>query len=263
MLSAIARSGFEQPLSLLAQGDASLGEVIGLLLRAPRQQVKSWLDALAEGADAVLREAGRSPEGTGDALVRLARLILDLNARHPGDAGVLVALLLEDRDVAPGEAIYVAPGVPHAYLSGLGVEVMASSDNVLRGGMTSKVVDIEAFLTVLDASVGGGIRVGAISHRITDGPGWRRFLTPSDVFVVDEAEVRGALPVERTGTGPAVLVCLAGAVTVQASDGSEVALERGSAVLLQRGLDPVEVRGSGEVLLARASQSRAAIASVS
>lgn len=263
MLSAIARSGFEQPLSLLAQGDASLGEVIGLLLRAPRQQVKAWLDALAEGADAVLREAGRSPEGTGDALVRLARLILDLNARHPGDAGVLVALLLEDRDVAPGEAIYVAPGVPHAYLSGLGVEVMASSDNVLRGGMTSKLVDIEAFLTVLDASVGGGIRVGAISHRITDGPGWRRFLTPSDVFVVDEAEVRGALPVERTGTGPAVLVCLAGAVTVQASDGSEVALERGSAVLLQRGLDPVEVRGSGDVLLARASQSRAAIASVS
>jgi mannose-6-phosphate isomerase len=121
--------------------------------------------------------------------------------------------------------------------------------------MTSKLVDVDAFLAVLDASPGGGIRVGALSHLVTDQPGWRRFLTPSEAFVVDEAEVQGALRVERDGAGPAILLCLDGAVTVHAVDGSEVALPRGSAALIQRGLDPVEVRGEGSVLLVCAGQS--------
>jgi mannose-6-phosphate isomerase len=132
---------------------------------------------------------------------------------------------------------------------------MASSDNVLRGGMTAKLVDVEAFLAVLDTSVGGGVRVGALSHRVTDGPGWRRLLTPSEAFVVDEAEVSGPLRVERTGSGPAVLLCLDGAVTVRAADGSEATLERGAAALLSRGLDPVQVRGNGRVLHVRAGQT--------
>jgi len=256
MLAEIARTGFEQPLSLLAQGDSILREVVGLLLRASAQQVSDWLGALAQGASDVLRASERRPDAIDASVVRMSRLILDLQARHPGDAGVLVALLLEDRDIMPGEAIYVAPGVPHAYLSGLGVEVMASSDNVLRGGMTSKLVDVDLFLACLDASVGGGRPVGALSHRVTDGPGWRRLLTPSETFVVDEADVRGVLPIERTGSGPAILLCLAGAVTVQAADGSGVALEQGEAVLLHRGLDPAEVRGSGEVLHVRATGTR-------
>jgi len=255
LLSTLAPSGFDEPLALLARGDSRIGEVVALLLRAPRAQVSGWLAALVAGASEILATAVDRPDAGMDGPRRLAGLLLELSARHPGDAGVLVALLLDDRDLEPGEAVFVAPGVPHAYLSGLGVEVMASSDNVLRGGMTTKPVDVEAFLAVLDATVGGGIRVGSLSHRVADPTGWRRFLTPSEAFVLDEADVRGVLRVERVGFGPAVLLCLAGAVTVRATDGSGADLGPGGAVLLRRGLEPVEVRGEGTVVHVRASRS--------
>jgi len=265
LLSTLAPSGFDEPLALLAQGDTSLGEAVGLILRAPQSQVRAWLKSVTAGAAVVLRahmaqaqaqaQAARAAQVPSvPAVVGLAGLLRDLVGRHPGDAGVLVALLLVDHHLARGEAIYVPPGVPHAYLSGLGVEVMASSDNVMRAGMTNKHVDVEAFLSVLDDAVGGGIRVGAISHRVADGGGWRRFLTPSEAFVLDEADVVGALRVERTGAGPGVLLCLSGAVTVRAADGSGAYLSPGDAVLLRRGLDPVEVRGQGTVVHVRAGQ---------
>jgi len=253
LLSTLAPSGFDEPLALLAQGDARLESVVGLLLRAPRSQVRTWLEVLTAGASTVLG-GGHGQASAAPAVVRLAGLLRQLVGRHPGDAGVLVALLLADLDLAPGEALYVAPGVPHAYLSGLGVEVMASSDNVLRGGMTNKHVDVDGFLAVLDAAVDGGVRVGALSHRVADSSGWKRFLTPSEAFVLDEADVRGVLRVERSGVGPGVLLCLAGAVTVRAADGSSAALSPGDAVLLRRGLDPVEVRGQGTVVHVRAGQ---------
>ena len=254
LLSSLAPRGFDEPLALLAHGDPSLGQVVALLLRAGDAQVAGWFDALLAGSSEVLRSARDQPGADTDGLVRLARLLVDLHGRHPRDPGVLVALLLEDRDLSPGEAIYLAPGVPHAYLSGLGVEVMASSDNVLRGGMTSKLVDVEAFLAVLDASAIGATSVGALSHQVGEEGGWHRFLTPSDAFVLDQAEVSGVLRVERTGAGPAVLLCLGGAVTVRAGDGSGADLTPGDAVLLRRGLDPIEVRGEGTVVHARAGR---------
>jgi len=262
LLSSLAPSGFDEPLALLAHGDASLGEVVALLLRADDTKVAAWFDALTNGATMVLRAAADQPGADTDGLVRLTRLFVDLRGRHPRDRGVLVALLLEDRDLSPGEAVYVAPGVPHAYLSGLGVEVMASSDNVLRGGMTSKQVDVEAFLAVLDASAGGGTRVGALASQVGEEGGWQRFLTPSDAFVLDQAEVSGVIRVERTGAGPAVLLCLGGAVTVRAGDGSGADLAPGDAVLLRRGLDPVEVRGEGTVVHARAGRRPVPVAGV-
>jgi len=248
LISGLAPTGFDGPLALLARGDSSLAEVVRTLLGAPESQVRRWLEALVAGAHTVLGSTVEQSDG----VARMAELLVDLEQRHPGDAGVLVALLLDDRDLAPGDAVYVAPGVPHAYLSGLGLEVMASSDNVMRAGMTSKAVDIEAFLAVLDPAVGGGIRVGALSHRVADSSGWRRFLTPTDAFVLDEADVQGVLRVERTGAGPAVLVCLSGSVTVRAADGSGTDLAPGGAALLRRGLDPVEVRGQGVVVHVRA-----------
>jgi mannose-6-phosphate isomerase len=200
---------------------------------------------------------GGSGRNGSPQLLRLARLTLDLTSRFPGDPGVLVALLLDDLDLAPGEAVYVGPGTPHAYLSGLGVEVMASSDNVLRGGMTVKHVDVAAFLDVLDVTAVGARRIGTLSRQY-EGSGWQRHLTPTDAFVLDEAEVDGVLLVERSGAGPSVLLCADGEVTVRAGDGSAAALGPGGAVLLTGGLDPVEVRGRGLVLHACAGSTLAA-----
>lgn len=79
----------------------------------------------------------------GDALTRVAR-------EFPGDAGIAVALLLNFVRLAPGEAIYLAPGNVHSYLSGSGVEILANSDNVLRCGFTPKHVDVAELLQITD-----------------------------------------------------------------------------------------------------------------
>jgi mannose-6-phosphate isomerase len=73
-----------------------------------------------------------------------------LSELYPGDAGVVSALLLNLVRLAPGQAVYLPAGNLHAYLGGMGVEVMASSDNVLRGGLTPKHVNVTELLRVLD-----------------------------------------------------------------------------------------------------------------
>src|SRR6201999_3884389 len=79
-----------------------------------------------------------------------AKTVLELGERYPGDAGVLAALLLNRISLAPGETIFLTAGNLHAYLRGVGVEIMANSDNVLRGGLTPKHVDVPELLRVLD-----------------------------------------------------------------------------------------------------------------
>lgn len=245
LLTAVAPTGAEQLLELLAHGDAGLGGAVAAMLRADRAMRTRLLDAVVHGAQELV--AG---DDADVAVVRLARLAIDLAARFPGDAGVLVALLLEDVELVPGEALYVAPGTPHAYLSGLAVEVMAPSDNVLRGGMTTKHVDVDAFLDVLDTRAVGAPRIGMLARSADRlGPtGWHRHVAPTDAFLVDEVRLAGAVRVGRSGRGPGVLLCLEGRVDVAAADGSGSELGPGGAVLLDDGLDPVEVRGDGLVL---------------
>ncbi|WP_016934666.1 mannose-6-phosphate isomerase, class I, partial [Rhodococcus sp. R1101] len=78
------------------------------------------------------------------------RTALQLADFYPGDAGVLASLLLNRITLQPGEGLYLDAGNLHAYLHGMGVEIMANSDNVLRGGLTPKHVDVPELLRVLD-----------------------------------------------------------------------------------------------------------------
>lgn len=78
------------------------------------------------------------------------RCVLELHDEYPNDVGVLSPFLLNFVKLNPGEAIFLPPGVPHAYLKGAGVELMANSDNVIRGGLTPKHVDVPALLRVID-----------------------------------------------------------------------------------------------------------------
>jgi len=260
LLASVVPSGADAFLASLAGGDAALGDLIGRLLRTDARTTGEVLAAVTAGAGDIVaaarpRDAAEGQQGSPPSgeVLRLARLALDLAGRFPGDPGVLVALLLEDLDLLPGEAVFVGPGTPHAYLSGLGLEVMASSDNVLRGGLTSKHVDVDAFLHVLDPTAIGAMRVGSLATRI-DGSGWQRYITPTDAFLLDEAEMDGVLWVERSGDGPAVVICIGGEVMVRGGDGSAAHLLPGGAALLTAGLDPVEVRGTGQVLHVRAGR---------
>ena len=96
---------------------------------------------------------------------------------------MLAALLLNLVVLAPGEALYLPAGNLHAYLSGAGVELMANSDNVLRGGLTSKHVDVAELLRVLDFTP----RTPPVLHGVDDG-GWVRYDTDAAEFLLRRLE---------------------------------------------------------------------------
>jgi mannose-6-phosphate isomerase len=98
--------------------------------------------------EAAVRGAARAAEQDGG--FAEARWAVKLAELYPGDPGVIVALLMNHLVMREGEAIFMQPCVLHAYLSGLGIEIMAGSDNVLRGGLTPKHVDLPELLRVLD-----------------------------------------------------------------------------------------------------------------
>lgn len=111
------------------------------------RDVFTWLISRGPGVDeliaAVVQEAA-VVDGPSWATVR------KLAEYFPGDPGIPISLLLHTIDLRPGEALYLPAGKIHAYLVGLGIELMAASDNVLRGGLTPKYIDVPELLTVLD-----------------------------------------------------------------------------------------------------------------
>ncbi|QKW12357.1 mannose-6-phosphate isomerase, class I [Verrucosispora sp. NA02020] len=222
-------------------------------------ELRPVLDALSAGP-AGLAEAVRTlltwPEAEREALVTAARtaavtgpdadLVAMLAQTYPADPGVLVALLLNRVRLAEGEAIWMPAGNLHAYLRGTGVEVMAASDNVLRGGLTRKHVDVAELLRVLRFEVLDEPVVP--SRPVSDGV--VTWPVPVPDFALHRVTVRGDRPgVTLTVPGPRVLLCTIGEVTV-ADAVAPVTLGRGRAAVGPADGGALTVRGAGEVFVA-------------
>jgi mannose-6-phosphate isomerase len=137
--------------------------------------------------------------------------------------------------LAPGEGVYLPAGNLHAYLCGAGIEVMASSDNVLRGGLTGKHVDLAALIEVLDFTDG---KVPVISPVL--GPGGLRYPVPVEDFDLTRVQLDeqgGPL----TTRGPQVLLCTEGAAVLASADG-ELPLAKGQSAFVPAGA-PMSARG--------------------
>lgn len=159
--------------------------------------------------------------------------------RYPEDPGVLVTLLLNHVVLAPGEAMFLDAGVVHAYTSGFGVEVMASSDNVVRAGLTPKHVDVDELLqitnfTPMPPPLWEPISRGALQH----------FDPPATEFelVVGQAPVTGP-----RADGPRIVLALDDAVEVRTASGERQPLRQGEAVFVADSDGAVHVEGSGRV----------------
>ncbi|RMD74238.1 MAG: mannose-6-phosphate isomerase, class I [Lentisphaerae bacterium] len=122
---------------LRRRGDEALRDVMKRLWELPLDEKKQLVQTVLAAA-----AAGRVPEPERSWLEKV-------NTFYPGDVGVLGVLLLNLVHLQPGQAMFCEAGILHAYLEGLGVELMANSDNVLRGGLTSKHVDIPELMRVL------------------------------------------------------------------------------------------------------------------
>lgn len=77
------------------------------------------------------------------------KLVLRLEKQYPADIGILAALFLNYLRLRPGEALYLGADEPHAYLEGDCIECMATSDNVVRAGLTPKERDVETLCSML------------------------------------------------------------------------------------------------------------------
>ncbi|MET7742223.1 mannose-6-phosphate isomerase, class I [Streptomyces sp. NPDC005385] len=165
----------------------------------------------------------------------------DLAHHYPGDPGVIAAMLLNHVRLQPGEALFLGAGIPHAYLNGLGVEIMANSDNVLRCGLTPKHVDVPELLRVVrfEASDPGILRPEASSD------GEELYATPIDEFRLSRYSLaEGAAPRDLTRDTPQILLCTAGSVRADGID-----LTPGRSVFVPAG-EKAEVSGSGTIFRA-------------
>lgn len=236
---------------LLAELRASTTESAGLARLSalldgdddPLRAALRW--ALAEASSAEIADvidavrAGSAPE-----FAQTLTAVREIAARNPGDAGVIVALLMNFVVLARGEAVFLRAGLLHAYVSGLGVEIMAASDNVLRGGLTPKHIDVAELMSIVDTTPAPVevIRPDA-DARIQSFP----------VPVSDFALSRVVLDGERVVVdvqAPAMVLATAGDVRVTGADAVAVTIPVGSAVFADEAESTLTLAGRGEVFIA-------------
>lgn len=160
---------------------------------------------------------------------------------YPGDVGAACSLLMNLVELAPGEALYLPAGNLHAYLRGAGVEVMASSDNVLRGGLTPKHIDVPELLRVVDFS-GGPVPV--VRPRAEPG-GEEIYDTPAPEFRLSRIALRRDTPFSPARRGPEILLCTGGELAV-----GGLRLASGQAAFVPAGDPPYEASGEGTLFRA-------------
>ena len=180
-----------------------------------------------------------------------AALLHLLTKRFGADRGLLLALTMRRFTLEPGEAMFVETGVPHCYLSGLGAEVMTSSDNVLRGGLTQKQVSTTDFVAMLD--VAEALETSITVPRQLGGGLWRYDFATED-FAVHRISVSGSNMLIDFGLpGASILMCLSGELAVSNSLEERLVLRKGEAAYLSDDARYYSITGSGDGLLASAS----------
>lgn len=218
------------------------GRALGLASSLERSgDVRDFIrGALSGGVDQETLEALARVGANADPSSSLAAAARAL--RHfPGDAGAIVALGMHAVRLEPGDAVFVGAGVLHSYQSGMGLEIMANSDNVVRAGLTPKTVNVPLLLDLLNPEacdpVGPQVRFdGAARHLIT----------PADEFaltIINDGRVNVA-------AGPRIVLCVRGECHLVAG-GRELTLTHGQAAFVRDSLGQLELSVDGGAVVAR------------
>ncbi|WP_210480643.1 mannose-6-phosphate isomerase, class I [Naasia sp. SYSU D00948] len=228
--------------------------------------------ALDEDDEAVLRrmvalafEGSEEAEATIGAVARAARraprtsphrlefeTLAELQDRHPGDPGILVALLMNRVSLPEGQGLYLPSGNIHAYLRGLAVEIMAASDNVVRGGLTSKHIDTRELQKV--------VRFSPVPPPFLEaeeaGPGVRLFRPDVPDFLLARVDLRrngeersATSPASVLLPGPGIVLAIGGTTTVTGGRSSAV-IGPGQAAFVTPDEAELRLEGTGTVFVA-------------
>ena len=237
LFEALAVADLDPSIDLLNdQSDADgLRALFTTWITAPQPHVDVLVSAVLDGA--INYVSSGATEFAAE-----AKTVLELGERYPGDAGVLAALLLNRITLGPGEGIYLSAGNLHAYLRGVGLEVMANSDNVLRGGLTPKHVDVPELLRVLNFTPTTEAQLRADTRQ----DGLASFYdTPTAEFAASmltlgDEQIGHEVDAPSRHDGPQILLCVEGATAVHGKSGT-LTLARGAAAWVAADDGPVRL----------------------
>jgi mannose-6-phosphate isomerase len=171
--------------------------------------------------------------------------ITRLDQEYPGDIGALSPLFLNLVHLEPGQAVHILPGELHSYLEGAGIELMANSDNVLRGGLTSKHVDVPALMDILDFT---GSTVSLVHpQRLENGE--LLYRAPSEEFVLSMISLHRdfSFPSSRK-RNVEILLCTAGLAEIaDLGSGESIPMPQGTSVLVPASVEQYTLEGDGTV----------------
>lgn len=239
LLDALAPEGFGELTDLLRNG--KLRDAFTGFMSTDRDTIRPLVGALGEAC----------ARYTGDAFPLERETLAALCAEFPDDPGVLAALLLNRVRLERFEAVYLPAGNVHAYLHGLGFEVMANSDNVLRGGLTSKHIDVPELVSVVDFEP-------LADPVLTASPyddGIASYETGCEYFAIRRVDLDGG---ERivAAEGPRIVCCVEGVVQVGAAPDAggtgPVSLTAGQSAFARGPEGPCNLRGSGTAFVVSA-----------
>ena len=215
--------------------DALAAALIWILSPAAGPQVSAIITAATDAASDEFRDE--------------LELVRHLQSHYPGDPGIVVAMLLNLVILRRGQGVFVPAGVLHAYIEGLGVEIMAASDNVLRGGLTPKHIDVAELTAILDPRPGPAPVLDPAAGTA------RTFTGGVPDFVLTQVTADPSAAVEVRMNGIAIAVATSGEVEITGADTQDrLTLRPGSAALITPNEGSVSISGTGEVFIAEPGQ---------
>jgi mannose-6-phosphate isomerase len=240
-----------EEVALLLQTVAGpLRPALDALHQSPGEQgmqatLERMLELNAPQINEVLETAAKLAHERPDPTIRAAcSTVNELSRLYPEDIGAVISLMLNRVQLQPGQLVFLADGVPHAYLGGFGLEVMGNSDNVLRLGLTAKHIDVPSMLKALDFNSSGYAVETAPSDQVT-----HVFEPPTPEYAL--SITRPHLAIGGTtilpGHGPRILVCLSGRITATTSHSNAETLTKSQSLFVSAAESAIQASGCGSL----------------
>jgi mannose-6-phosphate isomerase len=246
-----ALNGFrkiEQTLRLLEEASIpSLAEIVSFLRRHPnRDGLKKFFNYFMTTDRGRQRKIVEQAVNSAEKRIHeepVSTWMIKLNEEYPGDIGVLSPIVLNLVRLEPQQAMYLPAGELHGYLEGVGVELMANSDNVLRGGLTPKHIDVQELLGVLNFTDGDLNILGPAN--LTSGEAI--YTTEAAEFVLSVIQVSATAPLRSArNRSVEIVICTEGEARVtDLSDGEITPLTKGTSIIVPAAVEQYGIEGDG------------------
>ncbi|MCF7793956.1 MAG: mannose-6-phosphate isomerase, class I [Candidatus Cloacimonetes bacterium] len=215
--------------------EIELKDFFSRLMNADKKKQQSWIDNLICNINKISK-----PEEYKFEIYWIKKL----QNFYPGDIGVLSPLLLNLIELNSGEALYLPAGVLHAYLKGTGIEIMANSDNVLRGGLTTKHIDVPELLKVLHFS---GSDIEKVQPQKSTSYE-KTYKTPANEFELSYLNLYNQ-KIKIRNKGPEILFCIEGKSILNSQQ--NISFCKGESVFIPNNINEYSIQGTAKIFRAK------------